>query len=605
MQISRHIKRLTLVSTSVAALLGGVVIASSSADLQSQLNASKSTAASLQSQINSEASQIEKTRGGVAAAEEKLSSVNAALDAHIAQLRAVQTNLMTARDQLLALENKLHLAAKYLAANLRSEYENGSPNLVDVILNAHGFSSLLDQVNYIKDAQHQDDEIVQVTRIARARVQSEALHLDSLEIKDRNLTNDILAAAQPAGHDPGGAGQAADRRGVDAVAHQGPAGECQRADGQAPEAVRRPGGSRSRRAAAAAQRGRGSAEPARPRSRPPSRSTRRPAGSRSTPGRPSQAPAGAPSAVVAMIAAGNAIATLPYIWGGGHASFQSLGYDCSGSVSYVLNAGGLLSAPEVSGDFESYGDPGPGQWVTIYANAGHVWMDDRRLALRHRRPGRGRHSLVAGRRRVRGLRRPPPRRVLALAVASFRPAPRVAACWLATRAEASRLLTDGWSCRISFSWLSRIRDQHQRHADHDRRVEAEAEVAEVDMQHELERHERCRDQPTAGSAWSRGCRRGSEASSAARAARSTGPRPRPAKQAPRESPPSRRTSPWPSLKRCRCRRRNENHGRNSRSIASKSASPPTSQSSLESASVRMSTPSPNLVCAAQPIRCGG
>jgi hypothetical protein len=75
-----------------------------------------------------------------------------------------------------------------------------------------------------------------------------------------------------------------------------------------------------------------------------------------------------------MIAAGNAIATLPYIWGGGHGSFVSPGYDCSGSVSYVLAAAGLLSSPEVSGDFESYGDPGPGQWVTIYANAGHVWI---------------------------------------------------------------------------------------------------------------------------------------------------------------------------------------------------------------------------------------
>jgi hypothetical protein len=88
-----------------------------------------------------------------------------------------------------------------------------------------------------------------------------------------------------------------------------------------------------------------------------------------------QPPPGAPAAVREMIAAGNAIATLPYIWGGGHGSFQAAGYDCSGSVSYVLAAAGLLSAPEVSGDFESYGDPGPGQWVTIYASDGHVWME--------------------------------------------------------------------------------------------------------------------------------------------------------------------------------------------------------------------------------------
>jgi cell wall-associated NlpC family hydrolase len=87
-----------------------------------------------------------------------------------------------------------------------------------------------------------------------------------------------------------------------------------------------------------------------------------------------QPPPGAPAAVREIIAAGNAIATLPYIYGGGHASFQASGYDCSGSVSYVLAAAGLVSAPMVSGDFENWGDPGPGRWVTIYANAGHVWM---------------------------------------------------------------------------------------------------------------------------------------------------------------------------------------------------------------------------------------
>ena len=75
-----------------------------------------------------------------------------------------------------------------------------------------------------------------------------------------------------------------------------------------------------------------------------------------------------------MVAAANQIATLPYIWGGGHGSFISPGYDCSGSVSYVLHAAGLLSVPEDSGTLEGYGAPGPGQYITIYANAGHAWM---------------------------------------------------------------------------------------------------------------------------------------------------------------------------------------------------------------------------------------
>jgi cell wall-associated NlpC family hydrolase len=86
------------------------------------------------------------------------------------------------------------------------------------------------------------------------------------------------------------------------------------------------------------------------------------------------APAGAPAAVAAVIAAGNRIATLPYRWGGGHASWEDSGYDCSGSVGYALHGGGLLRATATSGDLMSYGDPGPGTWITVYANADHVYM---------------------------------------------------------------------------------------------------------------------------------------------------------------------------------------------------------------------------------------
>lgn len=82
-----------------------------------------------------------------------------------------------------------------------------------------------------------------------------------------------------------------------------------------------------------------------------------------------------------MIAAGNKIATLPYIWGGGHGSWISPGYDCSGSVSFVLHAAGLLSTPEDSSQLMSYGVPGPGKYVTIYTNPTHAWMtiDGRRF----------------------------------------------------------------------------------------------------------------------------------------------------------------------------------------------------------------------------------
>jgi len=86
------------------------------------------------------------------------------------------------------------------------------------------------------------------------------------------------------------------------------------------------------------------------------------------------APALAPPVVQAVIAAGNKIATMPYIYGGGHGRWEDAGYDCSGSVSYALHGAGLLETAMPSGSFTSWGEPGPGQWITLYANGGHIYM---------------------------------------------------------------------------------------------------------------------------------------------------------------------------------------------------------------------------------------
>jgi hypothetical protein len=85
-------------------------------------------------------------------------------------------------------------------------------------------------------------------------------------------------------------------------------------------------------------------------------------------------PEGIPTVIDRVIAGANAIADFPYVFGGGHASFVDNAYDCSGSVSYALAAGGLLDAPETSGSLESWGAAGPGKWITVYANAGHTYM---------------------------------------------------------------------------------------------------------------------------------------------------------------------------------------------------------------------------------------
>jgi peptidoglycan hydrolase-like protein with peptidoglycan-binding domain len=85
-------------------------------------------------------------------------------------------------------------------------------------------------------------------------------------------------------------------------------------------------------------------------------------------------PANAPAQVQEVIAAANRIIDTPYVWGGGHGSWRSDGYDCSGAVSFALHGGNLLASPEDSTSLESYGNPGPGKWITIYADASHAFM---------------------------------------------------------------------------------------------------------------------------------------------------------------------------------------------------------------------------------------
>jgi hypothetical protein len=86
------------------------------------------------------------------------------------------------------------------------------------------------------------------------------------------------------------------------------------------------------------------------------------------------APIGAPLVIQQVIDAGNQIAHLPYRFGGGHGTFEDSAYDCSGSISFVFAAARLLGTTVSSGELMSWGDPGPGKWITVFANPGHTFM---------------------------------------------------------------------------------------------------------------------------------------------------------------------------------------------------------------------------------------
>ena len=335
----------------VAVLLGTGLTSSSAGDLQSQIAASKSAAASLSSQIAADSAQISRTTNGLADANRRLGTLQLRLTAREDQLRSVQSQLLAARNRLVDLENKLQRATSALAANLVANYEQGQPDLVTVILEAHGFTQLVERVNFMHRIAAQNAHTVAWTRSTRAAVSRQASMLVTLEQRDRTLTTEVLAQRNSVA-----ALQAAlYRRQISELGSRGrESAKLHALNGRL--------ASLEKKAAAEAARAvvTGNANVG---------------GIAVDTGGMVQAPPGAPAAVAQVIAAGNAIATLPYIYGGGHASFHADGYDCSGSVSYALAAAGLVSSPMVSGDFENWGDPGPGRWITIYANAGHVWMD--------------------------------------------------------------------------------------------------------------------------------------------------------------------------------------------------------------------------------------
>jgi peptidoglycan hydrolase CwlO-like protein len=331
-------------AATAALLLGGGLTGTSAGDLQAQIDSAKSGVGSLREQIAAQTQQIDTTAAGLRAAQARLGVLQSDLAARESHLRQVQTELLAARAHLLELENRLRQSARALAANLVAAYEGARPDLVTTVLESTGFRDLLERVDFLKTIGRQDAQVLKDTRTARRQVARQATLLGTLERRDVALTQQVLA------------------RRNEVAALQGALLSRQI------EQTRARAGAQAQLAALGARLHHLEAKAA------AEARAQVVSGIRIVAGGMVQPPSGAPAAVAQVIAAGNAIATLPYIWGGGHGSFQANGYDCSGSVSYALAAAGLLSSPLDSTGFESWGDPGPGRWITVYANAGHAFM---------------------------------------------------------------------------------------------------------------------------------------------------------------------------------------------------------------------------------------
>ena len=305
--------------------------------------------------IDSMIGEVSDLRQQQAAVEAELSEKQVELDTATEKLEADQRHLAAVRA-------RLQRALDVLRERLVSIYESGSPDMLNVVLDSASWSEVNTRADYLDQIQQYDDSVASRVKGLRdeARAAVKRMTAVRLQIKD---ARDAIASKEK---EVAAAREEAEARFAELKSAQAERRAAMETLESREEALGDNLASISEQIAST------TGAPA------PVTGTPAPL----TPGQSasyiseSQAsvPSEAPAAIAGAIEAANSIATTPYIWGGGHGSFESSGYDCSGAVSFALNGGGFLSSPLDSTGLETWGEPGPGQWITVYANAEHAWM---------------------------------------------------------------------------------------------------------------------------------------------------------------------------------------------------------------------------------------
>jgi septal ring factor EnvC (AmiA/AmiB activator) len=304
---------------------------------------------------------IDAKLGEVSDLRQEQEAVEAELAEKQAQLDRATAALEAEEDHLERVRAKLQRALGVLRERLVAIYEAGSPDMLNAILESQDWDEMAAQTEYLRQIQDYDDAVVGRVKTLRNQVRGAVERLDEQRAEIEEVRDTVAAKEREV---------AARRAEAAASFHELKAEQAARQE--ALDALQ------SREAALSdnlsaiseqiASEGGDATEGQMPAPLNPGQEAQVLSESEAS------APASAPQAVKDVISAGNAIATTPYIWGGGHGSFESEGYDCSGAVSYALHGGGLLESPLDSTGLETWGEPGPGRWITVYANSGHAWM---------------------------------------------------------------------------------------------------------------------------------------------------------------------------------------------------------------------------------------
>jgi hypothetical protein len=201
-RITPVVIRLTAAASVLLALLGlaAVVPLTSSASpsvgsLQTELNQQQARAQRLSASTGRASQLIAGLNGQIDLLTQREAEVQTRLTAARAALAAAQAAVIRARDVLSVLEARLARARLALSRELVSQYESAPQNIVTVVLQAHGFTDLLDRLHYLRMAEGQQSALVHVTTIARARAESAAARLVELESRDQATTDAVATEA--------------------------------------------------------------------------------------------------------------------------------------------------------------------------------------------------------------------------------------------------------------------------------------------------------------------------------------------------------------------------------------------------------------------------
>jgi len=322
---------------------------------QQQLQEIAGSVDELRSQVAADNRRVDDLLGQLAGLRTTADALTAELETKQADLDRLEADLKREKANLVKVRARLQRALDVLRDQLVALYMAGTPDVADMVLGASDWGEVVSGTEYAESIQNRDEAVIRRVSALREQIAAAVKRMEVQEVKLEAARNEIAGQQQAAvaARDEVEAQRAEflatrDTREARIAALQDRAGTI---EGNLPDLSLDPASSSAPQAPA------------------PSSGQTAVLGSDGL----AVAPVGAPQAVKDAIAAANSIVGYPYLWGGGHGSFESSGYDCSGAVSFALNGGGLLTSPLDSTGLTLWGEPGEGNWISVYGNSGHVY----------------------------------------------------------------------------------------------------------------------------------------------------------------------------------------------------------------------------------------